>query len=262
MDTIYQSINELYEKSGYLARHGSDVYITVFIVVAVLLIISYYSVMSKIKPLRANWVKERCNPAVLPFAGLVYSPPGKNAFEATADNFAQCGQTVTQNLAGYAIQPLQYVLNIITQIFVIISKAIHQIRALFSKVRGNVENLTRNVMGRTLNIMIPLQQIIIGIKSSLEKVSGIGTAAIFSIYGAYLGLKSFIGSIIEFIIIFLVMFAAVIVAAWILPFTWPLAILGTIAWVIVATILIYVAVEYSRTMRGSTRRKIPKKPKK
>lgn len=261
MDTIYHSINQLYEKAGYLARHGGDLYITIIAMLVVFLVVSYFSVMGRIKPLRANWVRERCKPEVIPYAGLVYAPPGKSAFEATADNFAQCGQTVTRNLAGYAVQPLKYLLNIITKLFLVILKAIEKIRALFNSLRNQTTDFIKNVMGRLMNIMIPLQQIIIAVKSTIEKVSGIGASVLYTIFGAYLSLKSLMGSIIEFIIAFLVMFTGAIIMLWIPVFTWPAAIAAMVVWAVIAGMLIYLIVEYSRVMKGSTRKKMPKKPK-
>jgi hypothetical protein len=259
-NNIYQSINQLYDKAGYLARYGGDVYITIIVLLVILLVVGYFSIMNKIKPIRANWVKERCNPSVIPYAGLVYKPPGKTVMEATSENFAQCGQTVLQNIAGYAIQPLQYVLSTITQVFVIITKAIASIRALFNQIRNDIKVIVENIMGRLLNIVVPLQRILIAVKSALEKFAGIGTSIIFTIYGAYLALKAFVGSVVTLTIIYLVILTVFIIILWILPWTLPLAIPLTVTWLVIAVILIIVIVFFSTIMRGKSR-KVPKKPK-
>lgn len=259
-NNIYQSINKLYDKAGYLARYGGDVYITIIVLVSILLVVGYFSIMNKIKPLRANWEKERCNPAVIPYAGLVYKPSGKTVMEATAENFAQCGQTVLQNLAAYAVLPLQYILHMLTQIFVLLAKAIASIRELFNKLRNNIKTIVEDIMGRLLNIVVPLQRIFVAVKSVLEKFAGIGTSIIFTIYGAYLALKAFIGSVITLTIIYLVILTVFIIILWILPWTLPLAIPLTITWLVIAVILIMIIVFFSQIMRGKSR-KVPKKPK-
>ena len=262
MDNFYQSINQLYDKAGYLARYGGDVYITIIVLILFLLFVGYYSAMSRIKPLRANWTKERCNPSVIPYAGLVYRPPGKTVMEATTENFAQCGQTVLQNITGYAVMPLQYVLSTITQVFVLIVKSLEMIRALFNEMRNNIKTITEDVMGRLLNIVVPLQQIMVAVKSALEKFVGIGASIIYTIYGAYLALKAFIGSVIKLIILYLVALTIIIVVLWLLPWTWPLATAATVTWLLITIYLIIVIVFFSQAMRGRTSGKVPKKPKK
>lgn len=262
MDTIYDSINKLYGKAGYLQRYGGDLYITIFVFVLVFLIISYYSVMSKIKPIKANWVKERCNPSVVPFAGLIYRPEGKSIMEATADNFADCGQTVTRNITGYALLPFQYVLSTINVMFSQVANSINSARAMFNNVRGGVTDVGQDVMGKSLNIVTPIQQIMASSKAAFGKASGIGASAIYTLYGAFLALKSMIGSIIEFIIVILIAMAVIIIILWIMPWTWPIAAAGTAVFLVMAAMLAYLAIVFSQAMGGRTRGKIPKNPKK
>jgi hypothetical protein len=260
MKSIYQSINELYDKAGYLARYGGDLYITIFVFLLVFLIVSYYSVMSKIKPLRANWTNERCKPNVVPFAGLIYRPEGKGVFEATADNFAECGQTITKNLAGYALQPFQYLLLVITNVFKQISNSINATRAVFNKVRTGMADVGSNVMGRSLNILSPIQQMMIALKSGMEKAQGVGATVIFTLYGAFLALKAMIVSIIDFVILVLIALVVIIIILWIFPWTWPFAIASTIGFIIMAAMCVYVIVVYSQAMHGSVNRDVPEEP--
>lgn len=260
MDTIYDSINKLYDKAGYLQRYGGDLYITIAILVFFFLVFSYYAVMTKLKPIKANWVKERCNPSVVPFAGLIYRPEGKSVLEATAENFAECGQNVTRNIAGYALQPFQYLLFTINRVFSEIAGSINSARGMFNNVRSGVSDVGQDVMGRSLNIVTPIQQIMASTKAAFGKASGIGASAVYTLYGSYLALKAMIGSIIQFIILILVAMAVIIVILWIMPWTWPIAAAGTAVFLVMAALLAYLAVVFSQAMGGRVGRKIPKKP--
>lgn len=260
MDTIYKNINNLYDKAGYLDRYGTDLYITIVVIILFFIGISYYQVMSRVQPIRADWVKQRCNPSVIPFAGLIYKPEGKSTLEATGDNFAQCSQTVLQNISGYALQPLMYLVSMINGVFQEMANAVNSARAQIDKVRDTVENVGEDVMGRSLNIMSPIQQMLVASKSAFGKASGVGATTIYTLYGAFLALKSLIGSIVQFIIVILVGLAAAIIILWILPFTWPIAAAGTAVFVVFAALLSYVMIAYSRAMHGRTRGKIPSKP--
>lgn len=260
MDTIYYSINKLYDKAGYLERYGGDLYIAIVIFALFFLVFSYYAVMTKLRPIRANWVKERCNPSVVPFAGLIYRPEGKSVMEATADNFAECGQTVTRNISGYALQPFLYIISTMNRVFQEIAGSVNAVRAMFNNVRGGVTEVGQDVMGRSLNIVTPIQQVIASSKAAFGKASGIGASAIYTLYGSYLALKAMIGSIIQFIILILIAMAVIIVILWIMPWTWPVAAAGTAVFLVMAALLSYLAIVFSSTMGGRVGRKIPKKP--
>jgi hypothetical protein len=259
MATIYDNINNLYDKAGYLQRYGSDLYITIVVVLIAFIAISYFKVMSTIKPIKADWVRQRCNPSVIPFAGLIYRPEGKTVMEATNDNLVQCSQTTLQNVSGYALQPFMYMVSVITEMFSAMQTAIQSIRAKINEVRGSVSDVGQDVMGRTLNVMSPLQQMLVASKSAFGKTAGIGASSIYTLYGGYLALKSLIGSIIQFIIIILVGLAAAVIILWILPFTWPIAAIGTAVFVAFAVLLSILIVAFSRSMHGSSGQ-VPSKP--
>jgi hypothetical protein len=97
-------------------------------------------------------------------------------------------------------------------------------------------------------------------KAAFGKASGIGASAIYTLYGAYLALKAMIGSVIQFIIIILISLAALIVVMWLMPWTWPIAAAGTAVFILMAAMLSYLAIVFSRAMGGRTKGKIPKKP--
>lgn len=260
MDPLYNSINKLYERAGYLQRYGLDLYIAIITVVLVVFAVGYYKIQSRIKPLRADWLRQRCNPSVIPYAGLVYRREGQSIMDATSENFTQCTQNILANISSYALQPFQYMVYMITQIFAEIVSAIKSIRAEFDKVRKTGASFTEDVMGRSLNIMTPIQQVIIGAKSAFNKASGVAAASVYTLLGSYLALKSLIGSIIEFIIVALVIFAAAIVALWIIPFTYPLAAAATVAFIAISVVCAILIVAFSDIFKGSTSRSLPGVP--
>ena len=49
--------------------------------------------MNRLKPIKADWTNQRCNPSIIPFAGLINAPPNTSKIEYTAENFSQCTQT-------------------------------------------------------------------------------------------------------------------------------------------------------------------------
>jgi hypothetical protein len=97
-------------------------------------------------------------------------------------------------------------------------------------------------------------------KAAFGKASGVGASAIYTLYGSYLALKAMIGSIIQFIIVILVALAALILIMWLMPWTWPIAAAGTAVFVVMAAMLAYLIIVFSKAMGGRTKGKVPKKP--
>ena len=74
-------ISKLYHLKTYMDRYGLDVWIA-FIVcfIFIVLIVKYY-LINKLQPLKADWIHQRCNPLVIPFAGLINTPVGESQLE-------------------------------------------------------------------------------------------------------------------------------------------------------------------------------------
>ena len=70
-ESTFKKINELYNKKGFIDKYGADIWLTIIICLIFFCITSYYYVLNNIEPIKANWANEKCNPAVLPFAGLI-----------------------------------------------------------------------------------------------------------------------------------------------------------------------------------------------
>ena len=98
MENIYsafsQSIDKLYDKATYLDKYGGSVIITSVTLFVFFLIFSYFYVQTKIKPIKADWINQRCNPAVIPFAGVINAGEGESKIEYTAKNFSECTTSI------------------------------------------------------------------------------------------------------------------------------------------------------------------------
>jgi hypothetical protein len=105
---------------------------------------------------------------------------------------------------------------------------------MFDKVRTSFQQVSQEIMGRIINITIPLQEIVISFKDLLAKIQGVMTAGLFTLLGSYYTLKSLLGAIAQFIISILITLAVMIVVFWIIPFTWGAAVANTVIFVAIA----------------------------
>jgi hypothetical protein len=128
---------------------------------------------------------------------------------------------------------------------------------MFDKIRNMFQEISEEIMGRIMNIMIPIQQIIISFKDLLAKVQGIMTAGLFTLLGGYYTLQSLMGAIEQFIITILIALAALIAVFWIVPFTWGFAISNTIIFILIAIPLIIIMVFFMDVLHVHTSLSLP-----
>ena len=212
MSNVYTDINNLYNKMNFTGKYGVDLWVTIIIVCIVILGVFYFQALNNIQPIVADWENQRCSPAVIPFAGLINNGPTTTPFEYTGQNFTNCIQTILASITGEAFSPIYYIMNTITDTFKEISNAINAIRAEFDNVRNSVAGITGEIMGRTLNVTLPVFQLMISIKDMMAKMVGTLTAGLFMLLGSYMTLQSLILGIVEVLVIILVFVAGVIAA--------------------------------------------------
>ena len=238
MDKIPHSFNKrienLYKKSGYLDKYGTSLLITLIILFIFFLMGAYYRVKQKILPIRADWLNQRCNPAVMPFAGMINAPKGTSKVSFTASNFSACISTILNQVMGVGLEPVYYASSMMTDIFKGLQDAIDSIRKLFTQLRTDVTNIVTDVFSRALNMLAPVLHMVIKLKDAFSKTSGVLTTLVLFLLGAYETLKALIGTILEFLIAMLVTLAAMMIIMWIFPWTWPTAIIMTAIFIAVA----------------------------
>lgn len=258
MDENITKITKMYDNLSYLDQYGNSVILIILITFVLFLLIAYSFIMINITPIRNNWTAERCKPYVIPFAGIINAPEGMSATDYTQDNFTQCMQNVTSSLAENAISPLSFVTSSLTMVANIIQKSIDAIREMVNKVRSSLQSVTQEVMGRLLNFIVPLQQIVIKIKDMLMKMQGVFTGVLYTLFGSYFTLKSLLGAIAELVIKIMIGLAVVIVILWLTPFTWAAAAAGTGVFTIIAAFMAYILIFMKDVLHVQVGLTIPK----
>ena len=259
-DSALQNIKKMYQKITYFDQYGGSVLLFIIITIILLIFISYCYIKINSQPIIDDWVNKRCNINIIPFAGFIYHPEGISATDYTAKNFAECTQTILSNMTGYMVEPLSFIIKSINSVVDSIKNSLNSIRAMFNKVRFFFQTMAEELMGRLMNIMIPLQQIIISVKDFIGKIQGTMTAGLFTLLGSYYTLKALLGAIAQFIITILVALAILIAVFWIMPFTWGFAITNTVIFVAIAIPLAIMLAFMSDVLKVQTGLAIPRVP--
>jgi len=234
IDDSSSKINNMYQNLSYFDNYGSSVFIFIVLIIILFLSFSYFQVMNQLKLIKDDWAAKRCSPKVIPFAGLINKPDNMSIVDFTGQNFTYCMQNILTSITGDAVQPLTYITAGLSEIFKELFEAMQFIRNMMANIRASMASIAKEIMGRVLNIMTPLQTIIIAVMDSMQKINGVLTAGLYTSLGTYYALKSLLGAIVQFIIIILIILVGLILGMWILPFTWPLAMTMTAVFVSVA----------------------------
>jgi hypothetical protein len=253
-----ENIKKMYEKVNYFDQYGGSVILFVIITIVLILLISYCLVMINSQPIIDDWVNQRCKPTIMPFAGLITHPEGVSASEYTQQNFNYCTQNILSSITGTAVEPLTFVVSTLSNMANQIKTDLQSVRGMFDKVRNMFTEVSQQIMGRIINVMIPLQQIIIGFKDLIGKIQGTLTAGLFTLLGSYYTLKSLMGAIAQFIITILITLAIMIASFWVVPFTWGAAISSTVIFIAIAIPMAIVLAFMVDVLKVQTNLKVPK----
>ena len=253
----YKKLKPLYDGLTYFDQYGSSLLLCIIITIVFLLLVSYCFALIYSQPIIDDWVNQRCNPSVMPFAGIINAPPGQSATDFTKDNFDYCTQSVVKGVTGNAIQPLTFITSSITDVFNKIQEAINRIRAMFNKIRQQIRAVGEEIMGRIMNIMVPLQQVIIGMKSMLGRTQGILTAGLYTLLGSYYTLSSLMGSVAESIVTILVALAVMIASFWMVPFTFGIAAADTAIFLAISIPMVIILSFMTSKLKIGSNFKIP-----
>ena len=253
-----QNIQKMYEKLNYFDQYGGSLILFVIITIILILIISYCLIMTNAQPIIDDWPNQRCKPNIMPFAGLITHPEGVSASDYTYQNFNYCTQNILSSITGTAVEPLTFVTNLLNRMADKIKNEIQSVRAMFDKVRTMFQQVSEEIMGRIINITIPLQQIVMSFKDLLGKIQGTTTAGLFTVLGSYYTLKSLLGAVAQFIISILIALAVIIVVLWIIPFTWGAAVANTVIFVALAIPMAVILAFMVDVLHVQTNLKIPR----
>ena len=161
---------------------GSDIGATILIIVLVILLIILNLLYTMKAQINKNWVKYRCNPMVIPFAGLF----GKNSMQ----NFTFCIQQVQKNYMSFILAPTHFSLQNITAGGQEMAGSLNEIVKFFSSLRSMFGNVASGIFGVFMNIIIEFQRMIIGISDLSNKLMGLVVTILYLIEGTILTANS------------------------------------------------------------------------
>lgn len=149
--------------------------IAVTLVIVVLfawgLMLAHAHASKSVSFLKNNWAEHRCNPLVMPFAGL--------AGHDTMTNFTNCVQNSQTSFMGYLLKPVHYNTTALGGITGKLGGSVNDIRAFFSKIRDFIGNITETIVHIVLNVVTMMITNTIVTRDILSKNAGTFAALMY-----------------------------------------------------------------------------------
>ena len=178
---INKSIDNLYEKSGFFNKYGIQFLIMIAIIIIFVFTFTYISILNNLVPIKKNWATEKCNPLYMPFAGIINNDGGsKSNLDYTIDNFNTCLGIISEDAAQISLDPLNYLIDIVTNSFSSISGLMKNLAGYFASVIATISIFVKEAYENLLNATISFVRVAEVIKDTFGKLTGILTAAMYS----------------------------------------------------------------------------------
>ena len=109
----------------------SDVLFSIIIILIFASLYLFNILGNGIKNIENNWPLYRCNPIIMPFAGLFNHNPG--------ENFVRCIQNMQSVYMKELLEPVHYNLSVIGDVANIMTDSIQKIREFFNYIRNMIK---------------------------------------------------------------------------------------------------------------------------
>jgi len=259
--TLNSEIKNLYQKTGYLDKYGGSFIIAIIIFIIFIFIFLYNYLLSFLNKVKPVWLHEKCNPAYMPFAGIIDKNSGSNKFDYAGKNFNECVKKTLNGSMKTALGPIDLATKSLTEVQKTNLNAIRGIRHQVNYIRNNSASTVKNVMNRLVGFLIPTQNIIHKIRDTFQKSVGVMSSALYTFYGFMVTLKSSMGYIISTIITFLIALAASVTLQFAVPFNWEMAQLGLQFFLLLAVPAGIVSHWFEQTFAITSEQAIPGNPR-
>lgn len=234
-------IKDLYENLTYFDQYSGSFIFCLFAIFILFIICSFCFVMTHSQPIKDDWANQRCKPYVIPVAGFINKPDNMTIGEFTAQNFTFCTQRILHVGSEEALTPINYVFTMMSSVLAAIQESINAIREISSKIRAQLANISKDILSRLSNVIVPLQKVVLSMMDAIRKLQGILTAGLYTSLGSYFIAKSLIEVIIKIVVTVIIMLIAVALASafWFPPIAMACyAAVATLATLTMVTVVI------------------------
>ena len=248
---VGEIINNIYKKNGYLARYGGSLILAVAIISTFSLYFTYQYLLTHKGRYQKNWANERCNPLIMPFAGVIMDPPNMSKTTFAILNFTNCTQNILADIVSIAMMPLQFGIALASASMSIIIGAMDSLRNVLASLRFNSAESSKTAGKKQVNAFTSFAEIFIRVKDMFRRAQAMLISGLYTLVTIFRTLIATIQSTITLEINILLIMFGVLVGLWLIWYGLIIPAAYAIVWLMpwltaillnVAKILLYVVV--------------------
>tara|TARA_Y100000389_G_C17461674_1_gene522221 strand:+ start:990 stop:2177 length:1188 start_codon:yes stop_codon:yes gene_type:complete len=261
-EKFLKKILDLYgEDATYFQKHGTDIAITITVISGFVIATATVNVLSRLKFLRKDFHKMRCDPTMTPFAGIIAAPEGTSKMQFASKNFEQCTRNVLKDVAAEAFNPVDAVMSMFTDTFSAMISGVKSLMQFFDGLRDSVAKIPTMLYSILFNVLVPLKRVMRSIEDIFGRMNGVMANVLRIGIGTQLLVQSVLMFIINFVLGLLETMGIVIAVLIASFFLAPLGWLGVLALVVLVIITLPVILLLKQVFRAYTGgMKVPKIP--
>ena len=160
----------------------------IYIILTFMILHMFIIFVVQIDNIKKNWPKYKCNPMIMPFAGVF----GHDEYT----NFTECIQTMQTDYMDYLLQPLNLDLSIITEMSSVFTDGISSGFSIITDLQNLLGNIFQGIYGVFYQVIIEFQKMIINIKDVFNKISAMFIVLVHTIEGIKLTIESASNSVL------------------------------------------------------------------
>ena len=178
-------------------KSGSEGVTNLFYVILIIFVFvtvgSFFYLKNQLNKIKNNWEEYKCNPAVIPFAGLINPDPNMSAAEFTSYNLKVCISQVLVNIVKVFTAPFKIVFGGFNTFFGGVLGAVQHIRVAVWKLKDAIvkmiESMLSYLSGAIIVANVMFHKIIDTIKRILANFSALIYAFISFVFWIFSSLK-------------------------------------------------------------------------
>ena len=198
-------LNKYATKNTYMSKYSGSVVITILTLLTFIVAFGYNHYQAQLKFLRKNWNTVKCNPLVIPFAGLINAPKGESAMNYTEKNLNECMYDVMEDIAEVEKAAQSAAQAVANETVSGLDEALNASRSLISEIRSSISSVFSGIFSKIHNTMIPIQNIMIKSQNNINNSQAVLSTAMYTGVGSILSLRSFLAAFSTIIIVFILL---------------------------------------------------------
>lgn len=192
-------------KNTYMSKYSGSVAITILTLLTFTVAFGYNHYQAQLKFLKKNWNTVKCNPLIIPFAGLINAPKGESAMNYTEKNLNECMYDVLEDIVEVEKAAHSAAQTIASETVSGLDEALNSVRSLVSEIRSSISSVFSGIFSKIHNTMIPIQNIMIKSQNNINNSQAVLSTAMYTGVGSILSLRSFLAAFSTIIIMFILL---------------------------------------------------------